>query len=76
MCAAPVALWAFGLAVWIYGVSAALLSTIFVAMSFAVAANSASEPSKMGPEKRLFGFSVFDLFALFLAVVADRWLLP
>jgi protoheme IX farnesyltransferase len=30
----------------------------------------------MGPERRLFRFSVFYLFALFLALVADRWLLP
>ena len=29
----------------------------------------------MAPEKRLFGFSVLYLFALFAALVADRWLL-
>ena len=28
----------------------------------------------MGPEKRLFAYSVFYLFALFAALVADRWL--
>ena len=28
----------------------------------------------MRPEKRLFGFSVIYLFALFAALVADRWL--
>jgi protoheme IX farnesyltransferase len=30
----------------------------------------------MQPEKRLFGFSIVYLFALFTALVADRWLLP
>jgi protoheme IX farnesyltransferase len=28
----------------------------------------------MGPEKRLFAFSILYLFALFTALVADRWL--
>jgi protoheme IX farnesyltransferase len=28
----------------------------------------------MGPEKRLFAYSVFYLFALFTALVADRWI--
>jgi protoheme IX farnesyltransferase len=28
----------------------------------------------MGPEKRLFGYSVIYLFALFAALVADRWI--
>ena len=28
----------------------------------------------MAPEKRLFGYSVLYLFALFSALVADRWL--
>jgi protoheme IX farnesyltransferase len=30
----------------------------------------------MKPEKRLFAYSIFYLFALFTALVADRWLLP
>ena len=29
----------------------------------------------MGPEKRLFAFSILYLFALFGALVVDRWLL-
>jgi protoheme IX farnesyltransferase len=29
----------------------------------------------MKPEKQLFGYSVLYLFALFAALVADRWLL-
>ena len=28
----------------------------------------------MGPEKRLFAFSILYLFAIFGALVADRWL--
>jgi len=31
---------------------------------------------EMGAEKRLFAFSILYLFALFTALVADRWLLP
>jgi len=75
MSAAAVAPWALGLTGWIYGVAAAALSLVFIAMSLAVASNRATEPSRMGPEKRLFGYSVFYLFALFMGVVADRWLL-
>jgi len=29
----------------------------------------------MGPEKRLFAFSILYLFALFAALVIDRWVL-
>lgn len=76
MALAAVAPWALGLTGAIYGTAAAVLSAIFVAMSIAVARNQASEPARMGPEKRLFGFSILYLFALFTALVADRWLLP
>ena len=40
-----------------------------------VAANRATDPARMGPEKRLFAFSIFYLFAMFTALVVDRWLL-
>ena len=39
-----------------------------------VLANRATEPAGMQPEKRLFGFSVIYLFALFAGLVADRWI--
>ena len=39
-----------------------------------VLSNRASEPAQMAPEKHLFGYSVFYLFALFTALVADRWI--
>jgi protoheme IX farnesyltransferase len=32
------------------------------------------EEDRMVPEKQMFAFSVFYLFALFGALVADRWL--
>ena len=75
MAIAAVAPWPLGLAGFIYGAAAAVLSALFVAMSIAVAANRATEPSQMRPEKRLFAFSILYLFALFTAVVADRWIL-
>ncbi len=75
MALAAVAPWPLGLTGFIYGGAAAVLSAVFVAMSIAVARNRATEPSQMRPEKRLFAFSIVYLFALFTALVADRWLL-
>jgi protoheme IX farnesyltransferase len=43
-------------------------------MAGLVLANRATEPAGMRPEKRLFGFSVIYLFALFAGLVADRWI--
>jgi len=75
MAAAAVAPWPLGLTGWIYGGAAAVLGALFVAFAIAVACNKASEPKLMGPEKKLFAFSIVYLFALFAALVADRWLL-
>jgi protoheme IX farnesyltransferase len=74
MAAAAIAPWPLGLTGPVYGVSASLLSLAFVALAVPVLANRVTESAGMGPEKKLFGFSVFYLFALFGAVVADRWL--
>jgi len=74
MAASAVAPWPLGLAGPIYGVAASVLSIAFVALSSAVLANRVTEPKQMAPEKRLFAFSVFYLFALFAALVADRWI--
>ena len=74
MAATAIAPWALGLTEWIYGMAAALLGSAFVILAAAVARNTASEPSGMGPERRLFAFSIVYLFALFAALVADRWL--
>jgi len=75
MAAAAIAPWPIGLTGWIYGIAAAGLGVVFVAFGFAVASNDATEPKQMGPEKRLFAFSILYLFILFAALVADRWLL-
>jgi protoheme IX farnesyltransferase len=74
MAAAAVAPWALGLTGSSYGVSAAILSFVFIVLAARVAASRADDPSSMGPEKHLFAYSVFYLFALFAALVADRWL--
>jgi protoheme IX farnesyltransferase len=75
MAVAAVVPWPLGLTGWIYGAASAVLGALFVAFAIGVAANSASEPKDMGPEKRLFAFSILYLFVLFAALVADRWLL-
>ena len=60
----------------IYGISALVLSGLFVALSLRVGLRQRTGPDDaMKPEKQLFGYSVIYLFALFAALVADRWLL-
>ena len=75
MAAVAVALWPLGLAGPIYGAAASLLSLVFLALAWRVFVNRAAEPSGMKPEKSLFAFSILYLFAIFGALVADRWLL-
>jgi protoheme IX farnesyltransferase len=74
MAVAAIAPWPLGLTGSIYGVAASVLSISFVALASAVLANRTTEPKQMAPEKRLFAFSVFYLFALFAALVVDRWI--
>jgi protoheme IX farnesyltransferase len=74
MAAAAVAPWPLGLAGAIYGIATAALSALFVGLAFQVLVNRASEPEGMKPEKRLFAFSILYLFAIFGALVLDRWL--
>ncbi|ABC62639.1 heme o synthase [Erythrobacter litoralis] len=71
-----VAPWAIGATGAIYGVSALLLTGAFAALSVPVATRRQIEGDTMKPEKRLFGFSILYLFALFAALVADRYLTP
>ena len=60
----------------IYGISAIALSALFVALSAQVGLRQRSGPDDaMKPERRLFAYSIIYLFALFAALVADRWLL-
>ncbi len=74
MAAAAISPWPLGLAGPLYGVAAAGLSAAFLLLAAAVLANRATEPAGMAPEKRLFGYSVLYLFALFGVLVADRWI--
>ena len=74
MAAAAVAPWPLGLTGPIYGVSAIVLNFVFLVLGARVLANRAGDPAQMEPEKHLFGYSVFYLFALFTVLVADRWL--
>jgi len=74
MAAAAVAPWPLGLTGPAYGIVSVVLSAVFLVLAARVVANRATEPAGMGPEKKLFAYSVFYLFALFTALVADRWL--
>ena len=68
--------WAIGGTGAIYGLSALVLSLLFLALSVRVALRTASvETDAMKPEKQLFAFSILYLFALFGALVADRLIL-
>ena len=63
------------LAGWLYGAAALLLSAAFLLLALRVAVfRGGAGDMDMRPEKRLFGFSVLYLFALFAALVADRFL--
>ncbi len=75
MVAAALAPWALGLAGWIYGSVSAVLNAVFLLLAVRVWRNTASEPAEMGPEKKLFAFSILYLFILFGAIVADRLVL-
>ncbi len=58
----------------IYGGAAAILSGVFLLLSVRVGLRRrAGEADTMKPEKRLFAYSIVYLFALFAALVADRW---
>ena len=74
MAAAAVAPWPLGLAGVVYGVSAAVLSFVFLVLAGRVATSRTTEPAEMGAEKHLFAYSVFYLFDLFAVLVADAWL--
>lgn len=65
--------WLIGGTGAIYGISALVLSGLFLGLSLPVALRRRrGERDAMTPEKRLFAFSVLYLFALFAALVADR----
>jgi protoheme IX farnesyltransferase len=67
--------WAIGGTGAIYGLAAIALSAVFLGLALPVAFRQSGEGDPMRPEKRLFGYSVLYLFALFAALVADRLIL-
>ncbi len=73
MIAAAAAPWPLGLSGMVYGLTAALMSGIFLAMAVQVATRRSGADDRMIPEKRLFKFSILYLFVLFGALVIDRW---
>jgi len=60
-----------GIAGWLYGVAALLLGLTFVAAAVAVWFDDSDKSAR-----RMFGFSIFYLFALFALMIADRAVLP
>ncbi|NYT42495.1 protoheme IX farnesyltransferase [Sphingomonas sp. R-74633] len=71
LCAA--APWPLGLAGPIYGIVAAVMSGLFLAMALQVAIRRSEPNDTMAPEKRLFKYSILYLFIVFGALVVDRW---
>ncbi len=73
MAATAIAPWPLGLTGALYGIAATVLTAVFAGLAIDVLRNTASDPAEMAPEKRLFGYSIFYLFALFSALVLDRF---
>ncbi len=73
--AVSVAPFALGLTGMLYGMSAAILGSIFLVLAIQVARATAEEPAEMLAEKRLFKFSILYLFLLFALLVADALVL-
>jgi protoheme IX farnesyltransferase len=71
---APIAIapWAIGGTGWIYGMTAVTLSLLFIGLAWPVGQRMRAEDDQMLPEKKLFKFSIYYLFALFAALVLDR----
>ena len=74
MAAAAIAPWPMGLAGRFYGCAALALTVPFVALATGVARSRETDPAKMSAERRLFGYSILYLFALFGALVVDRYM--
>ncbi len=67
--------WAIGATGAIYGIAALVLSGLFVALAVPVARRRRTgDDDAMKPERQLFKYSIIYLFAVFAALVADRWL--
>lgn len=67
--------WAIGGTHAIYGISALVLSGLFLVLSARVGLRERSGPDdSMKPEKQLFAYSIVYLFALFAVLVVDRFI--
>lgn len=69
-----VAPWLIGGTSWVYGSVAVVLSALFLALAVPVGFRQRGEGDGSLPEIRLFKFSIYYLFVLFAALVADRLL--
>ena len=71
---APVAIapWLIGGTSWVYGSVAVVLSALFLALAVPVLREQRTGDDPLAPEKTLFKFSIYYLFILFGALVADR----
>ena len=70
----PVAIapWLIGGTSWVYGSVAVVLSALFMLLAIPVAREARIGEAQMTSEKTLFKFSIYYLFILFAALVADR----
>ncbi len=75
MVACAITPFALGMLGLIYGITAILLSVVFLLLSARVAFRTTREGDSMAPEKALFAFSIVYLFVLFGAVAVDRMVL-
>jgi protoheme IX farnesyltransferase len=71
---APVAIapWVIGGTSWVYGSVSVVLSLLFFGLALPVGTRERAEEDAMSQEKLLFKFSIYYLFVLFAALVADR----
>jgi protoheme IX farnesyltransferase len=74
MALAAVLPWPLGLVGTFYGIVATVLTGIFALLVVVVATRTTGTDDAMKPERRLFKYSILYLFAMFGALVVDRWL--
>ena len=75
MALAAVAPWPLALAGPVYGLASIVLTAVFAALAWRVATRRQQADDPMTPEKTLFKYSILYLFAIFGALVVDRWML-
>ncbi len=66
--------WLLDLTGPLYGVIATALTVAFGVLALRVATRTTQPEDTMKPEKQLFAYSILYLFAMFGALVADRWI--